>query len=75
MRPTTAFHANVFDINALLHPDAGAIFDHPTDVLANPSPVGFGKTRNPGVVGIRRISDRVQSRAAGAGTPQATRHR
>jgi hypothetical protein len=37
MRPTTAFHSNVFDINALLHPDAGAIFDHPRDVLAHPS--------------------------------------
>ena len=37
MRPTSAFHANVFDINALQHPDAGAIFDHPTDVLAHPS--------------------------------------
>src|ERR1700749_616908 len=37
MRPTSAFHANVFDINALLHPDAGAIFDHPRAVLAHPS--------------------------------------
>ena len=37
MRPTSAFHANVFDINALLHPDAGAIFEHPRDVLAHPS--------------------------------------
>ena len=37
MRPTTAFHGNVFDINALLHPDAGAIFEHPRDVLAHPS--------------------------------------
>jgi hypothetical protein len=35
MRPTTAFHDNVFDFNALLHP--GAIFDHPKDVLAHPS--------------------------------------
>lgn len=31
MRPTTAFHDNVFDINALLHP--GTVFDHPKDVL------------------------------------------
>lgn len=35
MRPTTAFHDNVFDVNALLHP--GTIFDHPKDVLAHPS--------------------------------------
>ena len=35
MRPTTAFYDNVFDINALLHP--GTIFNHPRDVLANPS--------------------------------------
>src|ERR1700753_3538190 len=35
MRPTTAFHDNVFDLNALLHP--GTIFDHPRDVLSNPS--------------------------------------
>jgi hypothetical protein len=33
MRPTTAFHDNVFDLNALLHP--GTIFDHPRDVLAD----------------------------------------
>ena len=35
MRPTTAFHDNVFDLNALLHP--AAIFDHPKDLLAHPS--------------------------------------
>ncbi|MET4312726.1 hypothetical protein [Bradyrhizobium sp. RT4b] len=35
MWPTTAFHDNVFDINALLHP--GTVFDHPKDVLAHPS--------------------------------------
>ena len=35
MRPTTAFHDNVFDLNALLHP--GTIFDHPKDVLSHPS--------------------------------------
>jgi hypothetical protein len=35
MRPTTAFHDNVFDINALIHP--GTIFDHPRDVLAHPT--------------------------------------
>jgi hypothetical protein len=35
MRPTTAFHDNVFDLNALLHP--GTIFNHPRDVVANPS--------------------------------------
>jgi hypothetical protein len=35
MRPTTALDDNVFDINALLHP--GTVFDHPKDVLADPS--------------------------------------
>jgi hypothetical protein len=35
MRPTTAFDDNVMDFNALLHP--GTVFDHPRDVLANPS--------------------------------------
>jgi hypothetical protein len=35
MRPTTAFNDNVFDFNALLHPET--VFDHPKDVLAHPS--------------------------------------
>ena len=40
MRPTTAFqdtafHDNVFDINALLHP--GTLFDHPRDVVSHPA--------------------------------------
>jgi hypothetical protein len=35
MRPTTALDTNVFDLNALLHPDT--TFDHPKDVLAHPS--------------------------------------
>src|SRR6185437_5614087 len=35
MRPTTAFDDNVYDLNALLHP--GTVFDHPRDVLADPS--------------------------------------
>src|ERR1700726_39946 len=35
MRPTTAFDDNVFDITPLLHP--GTVFDHPRDVVANPS--------------------------------------
>ena len=35
MRPTTTFDDNVFDLNALLHP--GIVFDHPKDVLADPS--------------------------------------
>lgn len=35
MRPTTAFDDNVFELNALLHP--GTVFDHPEDVLADPS--------------------------------------
>jgi hypothetical protein len=35
MRPTTAFHDNVFDLNPLLHPET--VFEHPKDVLADPS--------------------------------------
>jgi hypothetical protein len=35
MRPTTAFHDNVFELNALLH--SGTVFEHPKDVLADPS--------------------------------------
>jgi hypothetical protein len=35
MRPTNAFQSNVFDINPLLHP--GTIFNHPRDVLSDPS--------------------------------------
>jgi hypothetical protein len=35
MRPTTAFDDNVYDITALLHPET--VFDHPSDVVANPS--------------------------------------
>jgi hypothetical protein len=35
MRRTTAFHDNIFDLNALLHP--GTVFDHPRDVLADHS--------------------------------------
>ena len=35
MRPTTASDDNVIDLNALLHP--GTVFDHPRDVLADPS--------------------------------------
>ena len=32
---TTPAHDNVFDFNALLHP--GTVFDHPRDVVADPS--------------------------------------
>src|SRR6202021_3207494 len=35
MRPTTAFDDNVFDMNAPLPP--GTVFDHPKDVVADPS--------------------------------------
>jgi hypothetical protein len=34
MRPTTAYHDNVFDMNALLQ--RSTIFDHPSDVLSEP---------------------------------------
>jgi len=33
MRPTTAQHDNVFDLNALLHP--GTVFEHPRDVVSD----------------------------------------
>ena len=35
MRPTTAHHDNVFDLDSLLHP--GTTFKHPRDVLLHPS--------------------------------------
>jgi hypothetical protein len=34
MRPTTAFHDNVFDFDYLLHP--GTKFEHPRDVVSHP---------------------------------------
>jgi hypothetical protein len=34
MRPTTAKHDNVFDLEALLHP--GTMFEHPRDVVSHP---------------------------------------
>ena len=35
MRPTTAKHDNVFDLEALLHP--GTVFQHPRDVVSHPN--------------------------------------
>ena len=35
MRPTSAQHDNVFDLNALLHP--GTMFSHPRDVVSHPN--------------------------------------
>lgn len=35
MRPTTALHDNVFDLNSLIHP--GTAFEHPRDVVAHRS--------------------------------------
>jgi hypothetical protein len=34
MRPTTATHDNVFDLQALLHPST--VFEHPNDVASHP---------------------------------------
>ena len=34
MRPTTAKHDNIFDLEALLHP--GTMFEHPRDVVSHP---------------------------------------
>ena len=34
MRPTTAKHDNVFDLEALLYP--GTMFEHPRDVVSHP---------------------------------------
>jgi hypothetical protein len=34
MRPTTATHDNVFDLQALLHPST--VFEHPNDVVSHP---------------------------------------
>jgi len=35
MRPTTALHDNVVDLNALLHP--ATAFEHPRDVVSHPT--------------------------------------
>lgn len=35
MRPTTAHHDNVIDLNVILHP--GTVFDHPRDVVSDPT--------------------------------------
>ena len=35
MRPTTALHDNVVDLNAIIHP--GTVFEHPRDVVSHPT--------------------------------------
>jgi len=35
MRPTTALHDNVVDLNAIIHPNT--VFEHPRDVVAHPA--------------------------------------
>ena len=35
MRPTTASHDNVVDLNAIIHP--GTVFEHPRDVVSHPT--------------------------------------
>ena len=35
MRPTTASHSNVFDLEALVHP--GIVYAHPRDVVSDPA--------------------------------------
>ncbi|MCA6104356.1 MULTISPECIES: hypothetical protein [Bradyrhizobium] len=35
MRPTTALHDNIVDLDALLHP--GIVFEHPRDVVSDPT--------------------------------------
>ncbi|MBR0793812.1 hypothetical protein JQ615_00240 [Bradyrhizobium jicamae] len=35
MRPTTALHDNVVDLNAIIHP--GTVFEHPRYVVSHPS--------------------------------------
>src|SRR5689334_2619746 len=35
MRPTTALHDNVVDLNAIIHP--GTLFEHPRDVVSHPT--------------------------------------
>ncbi|MET4236570.1 hypothetical protein ABIA85_009886 [Bradyrhizobium sp. LA6.10] len=71
MRPTTAFHDNVFDINALLHP--GTVFDHPKDVLADPS-LSVSEKRAILASWASDIGDRFVSRLAGTRWPQGARH-
>ncbi len=56
MRPTTA-DDNVFDFDALLHP--GTVFEAPRDVLDHPALTLSRETRNPGILGVRRVRDRL----------------
>ena len=35
MRPTTALHDNVVDLNVIIHP--GTVFEHPRDVVSHPT--------------------------------------
>ena len=55
MRPTTA-DDNVFDFNALLHP--GTVFEHRGTCWIIRPDVGR-ETRNPGIMGVRRVRDRL----------------
>jgi hypothetical protein len=70
MRPTTAFDDNVFDFDYLLHP--GTKFEHPRDVVSH-----SGLTRreacDPGLMGLRRLRDRVLPGAAGSRGPEGAR--
>ena len=64
MRPTTALDDNVFDFDYLLHP--GTKFEHPRDVVSHRGSHARRETSHPGLVGLRRLRDRVLPRAAGA---------
>ena len=71
MRPTTAKHDNVFDLEALLHP--GTMFKHPRDVVSHPD-LDLAEKRAPGVLGVRCLGHRVMSRDARPDRPEGSRH-
>ena len=62
MRPTTALDDNVFDFDYLLHP--GTKFELPRDVVSH-AVYARRETSHPGLVGLRRLRDRVLTRRCG----------
>ena len=55
---------NIIDLNAILHP--GSVYDHPRDVVADPTLSIGEKARDPRIVGVGCRRRGVKSGAAGA---------
>jgi hypothetical protein len=72
MRPITALHGNVVDLNAIIHP--GTVFERPRDVVSHPTFEPVRETRHPGFVGIGRIRDRIVPVTAGARGAEGAGH-